>query len=153
MTIKKTVIITLTTVVVLPGLAFLGIRAFTHKIYTQRTCEWCNIDNIELHTMTDIPKIDSCDCNYDQQQNTKTVQFDINKSKVDISEYIIKNRFSKLDSEKLSLSDFTTFKTKPSDCKDLSELYYKKGAIDGENWKMVLNKTSGRLWIILKYAN
>jgi len=60
----KIIIIPLASVIVLCGLCILGIRGFTHLVYSQRSCEWANIDNIELHTHIDIPKIKGCDCEY-----------------------------------------------------------------------------------------
>jgi hypothetical protein len=70
---RKKIIIALSIILILWGLAAILLRVFSQKIYNDHTCEGNNIDNIELHTMTDIPKTDSCNCNYDYKENTKTV--------------------------------------------------------------------------------
>ncbi|MFA5849549.1 MAG: hypothetical protein WC833_06680 [Bacteroidales bacterium] len=92
----KIITITLASAIVLCGLFVLGFRGFTHLIYSQRGCEWANIDNIELHTHIDIPKIKGCDCEYKKELNTKIARFDIDRSKVDMERYIRINNFKKL---------------------------------------------------------
>ena len=64
MTNIKTILIALTLTVFLCMGVILGLKMFTRSIYNQRTCDWANIDNIELHTQIDIPDILTYDCCY-----------------------------------------------------------------------------------------
>jgi hypothetical protein len=79
--------------------------------------------------------------------------YNINKNDVNLTQYIIKNNFIKLGPNQSIISDFKSFKISPVDCKSFSEFYYKKSSIGEDNWKMILNKTSGQLWIIIEYSN
>tara|TARA_B110000037_G_scaffold1082_1_gene1186 strand:+ start:4568 stop:4933 length:366 start_codon:yes stop_codon:yes gene_type:complete len=42
----------------------IGLRTLVMSIANQRTCEWANIDNIELNARIDVPLIIDSDCEY-----------------------------------------------------------------------------------------
>lgn len=146
--------ITLTSVIVLSGLGYFGLRHFTHSVYSQRTCEWANIDNIELHTQVDIPKIITCDCEYRKVENTKMARFDIDKVNVDMDHYIKVNKFKKLNSKDDILYDeLLKGEGNSADLVSSSDLYYTKGSSDGETWQTLLDYSTGRLWVTINYIN
>jgi hypothetical protein len=133
-------------------IAYFALQLFGWRIYKQRNCEWANIDNIELHTHTNIPDINECSCNYDKTLNTKKSTFDVNMEKVDIAEYIRKGEFKPVQSESF-LNHFKTFQNDTINLEKMNEFYFKESNNKNEDWKILLNKTSGRLWIILHYPN
>jgi hypothetical protein len=146
--------ITLTTVIVLSCLGYFGLRHFTRSVYSQRTCEWANIDNIELHTRVDIPKIITCDCEYQKEQNTKMARFDIDKDNVDMDHYVKVNKFKKLDSkEEILFDELLNREDNPADLVSSSDLYFTKGNSDGETWQTLLDYSTGRLWVTINYVN
>jgi len=115
----------------------MGCFCLGYLFHMQRTCEWGNIDNIELHTGVNIPQIKSCACEYDPVLNIKRSTFVIDKENMDLSRYISGNGFVKLR----------------SNTRSGSEHYCTAGAYKGEGWKAILDKESGKLWIELKYKD
>src|SRR6478735_12009296 len=79
-------------------LAFMGFRGFVNSIRNQRTCEWANIDNIELHAHIDIPKVTAWDCDYQKESNTKRAFFTVDKNSFDVNQYIERYTLKKLSS-------------------------------------------------------
>lgn len=153
---KSTKIITiiLTIATVFGGLGYLGLRKFTRSIYSQRTCEWANIDNIELHTEIDIPKIKKCDCEYKKEQNIKMARFDIDERNVDINSYIKANNFKKLNSTAdVSFDDILKMETNVKELMSSPDLFYTKGSYNGETWQTLLENSTGRLWVTIKYKD
>jgi hypothetical protein len=150
----KVLIITVTSVAILGALGFSGLRKFTHSIYQQRTCEWANIDNIEMHAEIDIPKIVTCDCEYKKDLNTKMARFDIDKKNVDMARYLERNNFKKLAAMTgITSADFLKIENPPTDLSSTSDLYYTKGTYQGETWQTLLDNATGRLWVTIKYKN
>lgn len=148
----KIITITLTSIIVLGGLGYFGLRQFTRSIYSQRTCEWANIDNIEMHAEIDIPKIIKCDCEYKKEQNTKMARFDLDMGNVDMDRYIKINNFKKLNSTAdVSFDDLLTKETNLDELISSSDLYYTKGSYKGEIWQTLLDNSTGRLWVTIKY--
>lgn len=146
--------ITLTSVIVLSGLGYFGLRHFTRSVYSQRTCEWANIDNIELHAKVDIPKIITCDCEYRKEQNTKMARFEIDKGHVDMDHYVKVNNFIKLESkEEIVFDDLLHREENSADLVGSSDLYYTKGNSNGETWQTLLDYSTGRLWVTINYIN
>ncbi|PBQ30357.1 hypothetical protein CNR22_00795 [Sphingobacteriaceae bacterium] len=149
----KIISLSLISTVLVAALGYFGFRQFAHSIYLQRTCEWANIDNLEMHTGIDIPKIKSSECKYEKAQNTKLARFDLDKS-VEMNAYLQRNKFKKL--EKLTGIDFGTFLDGAqinTSLSQTSELYYMEGFYETENWKGLLDKSTGKLWITLKYKD
>src|SRR5690606_12087121 len=77
-------------------LGFIGIRLMTTAIYQSNSCEWANIDNIELHTLADIPAITDSRCRVDTVSNTKYATFQIDLKKVELDKYIVNNNLIKI---------------------------------------------------------
>lgn len=150
----KIITITLAFLIVFGGLGYLGLQQFSKSIYSQRTCEWANIDNIELHTGVNIPKIKKFDCEYQKKQNTKKACFDVDKRNVDIDSYIKENNFKKLNSTTVvSFADFLKRETNIYDLMSSSDLFYSKGSYKGEAWQTLLDSATGRLWVTIKYKD
>ena len=53
------------------------------SIANQRTCEWANIDNIEINAKINIPSIIDSDCEYLEAINTKKAYFEFNLADFD----------------------------------------------------------------------
>ena len=59
----------------------LGLRSLVISIANQRTCEWANIDNIEINAKINIPSIIDSDCVYLESINTKKAYFEFNQGR------------------------------------------------------------------------
>ena len=93
------------------GLVFiLGLRSLVVSIANQRTCEWANIDNIELNAKVDIPSILDSDCEYLDTINTKKAYFRFDPTHFDSDYYIEVNQLKSLDSKDTGI-DFINFNT------------------------------------------
>src|SRR5688572_2586464 len=148
MKIKVTVII-LTGLLTLGLLAFMGFRGFVNSIRNQRTCEWANIDNIELHAHIDIPKVTAWECDYDKESNTKRAFFAVDKNDFDGNRYIERSSLKKLSST--SEFEFSKFLNLQHESLNGSELYYKRSAAGEERYDVLLDKTNGRIWVTIMY--
>ena len=129
----------------------LGFKVFVSSIRNQRTCEWANIDNIELHAHVDIPKVKNWDCDYTKELNTKKAHFTIDERNFDMSRYVQRNNLKKLNSfTELSFDNFLNFS---KDSISNSDLYYKNRLKDGESSSVLLDKRTGKLWVTIKYKD
>ena len=64
----------------------IGLRTLVMSIANQRTCEWANIDNIELNARIDVPLIIDSDCEYLNGKNSNSYAlFDKNKGQLWVS--------------------------------------------------------------------
>jgi len=152
--IIKIFTITLTTAILIGGLIILGIYGFTRLVYNQRNCEWANIDNIEMHAHVDIPEIKNCDCEYLEEENIKLSCFEIEVEKVDMNRFIQKNSLKKLSlPTTVEFDELLKLKSNFNDLKDSSDLYYRVGSQEGESWQILLNNTTGRLCVFIKYKD
>lgn len=127
-----------------------------YSIYHQRDCESFNIDNLELHLPNDIPVWNYlvCNCEYDQESNVKKMVLCTPAKDYHIKSLISKSGWRKISSQNdSSLIEFKSFETKHSNINNISELYYKQGNYNGNKWKLVINKASGTMWLILNYAD
>ena len=79
-------------------LLMLGFKTLVKSIYKSKDCEMYNIDNIELRTGIDIPKVLDVNCEFNDSTNTKVAVFTLDTSRFNLSEYIIRNKFEKVDS-------------------------------------------------------
>ena len=61
----------------------LGLRSLVISIANQRTCEWANIDNIEINAKINIPSIIDSDSVYLESINTKKEYFEFNLADFD----------------------------------------------------------------------
>ena len=135
---KKTVKITtivLVSILALGALGYGGLYLLVRTIHNQRSCVLYNIDNIEVHTGIDIPKIESFDCEYSKEQNTKMTRFDIDKAAVNIDRYIERNEFQKLEAKTdVEFEQFLKIDNSLADASTSADLYYTKGSYKEETW-------------------
>ena len=109
-----------------------GFKSFSKLIYNSCDCERFNIDNIELRTGINIPKIKNVECNYDENTKTKNSSFIIDTEKVDLEDYILKNKLVKSGS---------------------GELYVKTNDTENHSYKGVLDKNTGKLDVEIIYKD
>lgn len=149
---KKTIIITLV-VVSSFTLLFFDFKSFVYSIKNERSCEFANIDNIEIHIGINIPKTESSLCNYDESLNMKSVYFKFKE--LNSQEYISDNEFIKIKNFKelnegyiqYFLGDYKSLN------KDIDSLYLK---ID--DWKSnfhfaVYNAKTNEFWAVVYYKD
>ena len=148
MRLKVTVVI-LTCLLAIGLLAFMGFRGFVNSIRNQRTCEWANIDNIELHAHIDIPKVTAWECDYEKESNTKRAFFTLDKNNFDGNEYIERYSLKKFSST--SNFEYSRFLNLQHESLNGSELYYKKSPAGKERYDVLLDKATGRLWVTIMY--
>ena len=148
---KKGDLIFLASIITICVLAVLGFRGFVNSIRNQRTCEWANIDNIELHAHIDVPRVTKWDCDYEKVSNTKRASFTVDKKNVNIDEYIKNYHFKKLHSP----TDFEDGRFLNLNKESLggADLYYKKNPADGERFDVLFDKATARLWVTIEYKD
>ncbi len=139
-------------VIAIPGAAL--VYGIAEYIYRTKSCEYMNIDNMELRAQLDIPNITDMQCNYDKPHDTKRVFFRLlDTSPATLNQYISRYGFQKLKSQtELTPSDFLILKADSVNFNHAPQLYFRKLSYKGNESKAVLNKQSGQLWINLKYA-
>lgn len=145
---KKIITLAICFVIAILCLGYVGIRSFTKNIYNSQSCEWANIDNIEMRAMVDIPKIESSDCEYDTISKTKKVLFLLDKE-LDTDAYIIKNKLQKVAETKT----LSSFNLKPEELANAADFYFREKTTEWESYKILLDSKSGKLWIDLKYLD
>ena len=139
-------------------LGFGGCAGCVKLIGNSNSCEWFNIDNIELRAHIDIPAIESkdCSCILDKEDDSKTNYFKIRTDAVDMDIYIKINRFISVNEADMDLSVFGKLsKTPEITPENIQEYYYNSGYNPGEgkrtHWLAIVDKNSGDLWVYLKY--
>ncbi|TAJ11647.1 hypothetical protein DMA11_16110 [Marinilabiliaceae bacterium JC017] len=147
----RVVLIVLGVILSLGLIVIFGLRAFAGSIRNQRTCEWANIDNIELHAHVDIPDITDSDCCYDAETNTKKAFFVLNKNELDVDRYIEFNELNKVDST--TEVEFNKFLNLDDDSKASTSLYYRKNSFKGESTFVLFDLMTSRLWVTIEYAD
>jgi hypothetical protein len=125
----------------------LGLRSLVISIANQRTCEWANIDNIEINAKINIPSIIDSDCVYLKSINTKKAYFEFNLADFDGDRYIEDNKLKKLDSKYPEI-DFINFNT---DSLKFDMHYYKSKKGKKSNSSVLFDKTKGVLWVSIQY--
>ena len=132
------------------GLVFiLGLRSLVVSIANQRTCEWANIDNIELNAKVDIPSILDSDCEYLDTINTKKAYFKFDQTHFDGDYYIEVNQLTSLDTKHTGI-DFINFNT---DSLSVDALYYKSRTGHKSNSYVLFDKNKEQLWVSIQYAD
>lgn len=147
MKLKNVFILVICFIIAIVCLGYVGIRSFTKSIYNSNSCEWANIDNIELRAMVDIPKVESSECNYDTISKTKKVLFILDKQ-LNTEDYISKNKLQKLS----STESLASFNLNPEEIKP-DVFYFREKTTDRETYKILLDPKSRKLWIELKYLD
>ena len=128
---KKIFLIILVIVLFLTLVGF-GINGFGKMIYNSCDCERFNIDNIELRTGINIPSIIKEECTYDINARTKKASFIIDTIKVDLDDYIQKNKLAKSGS---------------------SELYIKSNDTENYSYEVLLDKKTKKLAVEITYKD
>ena len=117
-------------------LGFMGLRAFTTKIYDSRSCEWANIDNIELRAKIDIPAQIDCQCQYDEITETKQAIITLDKKDIP-ADYVTANKLKKLEPYiRIEKRDFILEKN-PAPFTSDKKLYYREGKNRGSRVTVV----------------
>lgn len=128
----KKVVIIVSVIALFFSLVGFGFYGFSKIIYNSCDCERFNIDNIELRTGINIPSIKNVDCIYNEATKTKKSTFMIDTEKVDIKDYILKNKLVKSDAE---------------------DFYVKSNDIKSHSYKGILDKNTGKLDIEIIYKD
>jgi hypothetical protein len=126
-----------------------GLRLLVVSIANQRTCEWANIDNIELNAKIDIPSILDSECDYLKAINTKKAYFQFDLADFDMDRYIEVNKLKKLNSQYPEI-DFINFN---SDSLSVGAIYYKLRTGDNSNSYVLFDQNKGQLWVSVQYAD
>tara|TARA_B110000967_G_C18777924_1_gene506589 strand:+ start:77 stop:529 length:453 start_codon:yes stop_codon:yes gene_type:complete len=127
----------------------IGLRTLVMSIANQRTCEWANIDNIELNARIDVPSIIDSDCEYLEAINTKKAYFEFDLADFDADRYIEVNKLKKLNSKYPEI-DFINFN---SDSLKFDMLYYKSRNGKNSNSYALFDKNKGQLWVSIQYTD
>ena len=98
------------------------------NIYNRMECERFNIDNIEVRTGIDIPKVTSAVCECDNLEKIKTSHFTIDTKVVNIKDYVAKNRFVLKEG-----------------------IYIQKGEREDTKWLATLDQSSNELMVRVEY--
>ena len=116
-------------VLVISGILFVGsVHLFGKHIYNTRSCNVFNIDNIELRTGVNIPKVTATECQC--TNDTKVSKFIIDSEQIEVDDYIKKNNFKLID-----------------------DLYIKANDNENSTYKVVFNKETSELIVNLTYKN
>lgn len=147
----KIILLVVAIIVAMVSLGFMGLRAFTTKVMESRSCDWANIDNIEMRARIDIPVIDDCDCDYDKDSDIKRVVFQLKTGDINFAEYAKRNKLNGVNSQKIASTDFSFGKNEQPTI-DRS-FYYREGKTQWESYKLALDSKTGQLWVYLKYLD
>lgn len=129
---------------------FVSLAFLVRSIANQRSCEWANIDNVELHAHVNIPPIVDSNCNYDELTNSKQVYFVFNKEKVNADIYIDSNNLNALENlDNIDLNRFLNTQSLNSNMK----FYYKEREHKGEKSFVLFNKSTQELWATIEYRD
>lgn len=149
---------TLSSIVGIGILGFGGCVGCVKLIGNSNSCEWYNIDNIELRAHIDIPTIESgsCSCILDKEDDSKTNYFKIRTDAVDMDRYVERNSFISVNDTDMDLSVFEKLSKIPEiTIENIQGYYYNSGYNSGEgkrtHWLAILDKNSGDLWVHMQY--
>jgi len=105
-----------------------GLHLFGRMIYNTQSCELYNIDNIELRTGVNIPKVTATEC--ECKNNKKVSKFSIDMDTIDLDDYVISNELTLVDG-----------------------LYIKENDNENSTYRVVFDKITGELTIDLTYKD
>lgn len=103
-----------------------GCRVLSKQIFNKQSCESFNIDNIELRTGIDIPKVKDYTCTC--ADGIKDSTFELDLTEEEFESYVSRNKFVKTDSALI-----------------------KQNETEHTKWMAVLNPTSKSLAIHIEY--
>jgi|SRR5690606_3267661 len=147
---KKGVLISLV-VVAFSAFLFFGFKLLVTSIVNQRSCEFANIDNIEVNIGIDIPNIESSQCNYNEVLNIKSVYFKFKEQNSE--EYILKNNFEKANKRTELESNYTDFLIGDLDklIEDIDYIYLKKEERKNNSHLAIYNSKTNEFWAIIRF--
>ena len=145
----KLILIGVSGLLILGFALIFGLRTLVVSIANQRTCEWANIDNIELNAKINIPSIIDSDCEYLESINTKKAYFKFDLTHFDVDHYIKVNKLKKLGSKYIekNLINFNT------DSVIYDAFYYKSKTGRKSNSYVLFDKSKGQLWTSIEYKD
>lgn len=138
------------------GLAILGIVILIFRlgsfrlsktIYKTKDCEQFTIDHLELRTGVNLPKLLELNCNFDDQNDLKIHEIQIDTNEVDIPSYYQNYPYVEIDSLNPSYlfldSTLVNFKN--------PNLLGFKQTTSNHNSEFILNSLNGKMWIAINY--
>ena len=136
---------------VLTSLLMFGFKNLKHTIYHTNSCERYNIDNIELRTGIDVPKVTEYDCRFDDSRRIKTSYFRFDEEKTDIDKYLSQYNFQKVENSK----GFQILDTSKlyHDLTSDSDLYAVKQEKSTHAWEILFDKSTAKIWIAIRYRD
>lgn len=142
-------------VIVFALLLLAGCYGLGKIILHANNCEAFMIDNTEVHTHINVPEIDSIDCNYQPKTKWKRVYFVINKAKESMQAYINFSEFKQLSAlGDIKPNDFFRYNqdTFRQQVHKRSLFYKEHSYADGEQYKALLDTSTGQVWINIKFV-
>ncbi len=115
------------------------------------TCDRFNIDNIEVHSRTNIPAVKSVECHYDAATNIKSNRFELDTKGLDMAQYINRNGFVKTAAPDNRWSSVLARAGKDIQVPETGDFYASSGQYKTESWYFLLDKSTGMLWCALQY--
>ena len=148
----KVSLIVVTVLLVLVGLLGLGLYGLARKINKERSCDWGNIDNIEMYSDINIPKVAASNCVYIKEEHVKITCFDLDTSRVDVDRYLKRNPLTPFSSSDSLVFDARLVeRSHLLEWVDTGHAFYKKGENDGASYQVLLNRETGLLCVFLAY--
>ena len=145
---KQIVLLVAAIVIVVGCLAYAGVLTLSRIIYNQKGCGFANIDNIELHTQTDIPSVSRCECEFLQTTNTKQSVFYLDMNRDELAGYIQKNKFVAFD---ISANEVFPFARSIASIK--GTVYVKHGHTADADYRLVLDTEAKKIYVELRYTS
>ena len=138
---RKIVIILGTIILVAGGLfTFLGLT-----IVNSKGCSQIVIDTNELHSGIDIPDVDFINCYFDEQKKIRVSIYKLKLNEFYLDAYI--SKFKLID--QMAFSGITQLEIKEHPT--TNKLYEVGGTKWGNEWKYVVERETGILWVEIIY--
>ena len=138
---RKIIIILGTIILVAGGLfTFLGLT-----IVNSKGCSQIVIDTNELHSGIDIPDVDFINCYFDEQKKIRVSIYKLKLNEFYLDAYI--SKFKLIDQMAFSGIIQLEIKEHPT----TNKLYEVGGTKWGNEWKYVVERKTGILWVEIIY--
>ena len=148
----KVSLIVVTVLLVLVGVLGLAMYGLARKINKERSCDWGNIDNIEMYADINIPKVAASNCVYIKEEHVKITCFDLDTSRVDVDRYLKRNPLTPFSSSDSLVFDARLVeRSHLLEWVDAGHAFYKMGENDGDSYQVLLNSKTGLLCVFLAY--
>ena len=145
----KTLKIAVASIIALIALVLALGYFFVKSIINQRTCEWANIDNIEVHAKVNVPSIEGSDCQYNESTNVKRAKFAL--SPLDMTAYIAQNKLQSFQ-EGMPI-DEDTFLSFEQDSHEDANLFGKHVSLGGKEAYALLDSATRELWVTIQFED